>query len=293
MKARIEITEKRIRVLLSEAEELDRAGRAEEARERVKKAEALREKLAELHQRIEGSRPEKVHPQEARELEEILHGLELGMEALERLGRREELEILQQVARLLRAHDDIELVLVEAHTGRIGDLATNMQLSRARARAATDALVKLGIDRARLAPAGFGGTRPMDLADDTLNYRVEFVISSRSKRPNSVAHSELQAKETTIDVVLQSSRPLDPGKVTAHADGDQVLYVKVPGLDAAEEQLVARDQQVVRAFLLPDAEQASGAIIRIRYLNPVPDDMTTRVRVMVTGNRMRISFPRE
>jgi hypothetical protein len=107
----IEQAEKRIEMLLAEAEELQRAGRVEEAERHRREAQELREKLrAHLAERERG-------PRDAKELEKILAGLEHGLEALRRLGgheeARERLELaMRDVRRELEArarrHDERE-----------------------------------------------------------------------------------------------------------------------------------------------------------------------------------------
>lgn len=87
--------------------------------------------------------------------------------------------VLKEIAALLAKNPAWKLD-VEGHTDNIGTDAHNLALSKARAEAVTAALVsEYGIDAARLAPAGFGATRPVE-SNDTLagrarNRRVELV----------------------------------------------------------------------------------------------------------------------
>lgn len=85
--------EQQIDTLRREAEELHEAGQHE-------KAAALRHRAEDLHAKIEQIRAhqERKKAEGRGELEEILHGLECGMVALEKLGRREELKMLERVA---------------------------------------------------------------------------------------------------------------------------------------------------------------------------------------------------
>jgi outer membrane protein OmpA-like peptidoglycan-associated protein len=82
-------------------------------------------------------------------------------------------------ATLLQARPDLRLD-IQGHTDNVGNDATNLTLSRRRAQAVADALVKShGIDRARLGVRGFGASRPVaDNATDAgraQNRRVELV----------------------------------------------------------------------------------------------------------------------
>jgi hypothetical protein len=93
---------------------------------------------------------------------------------------REESEpTLKEIAGLLKKHADWKLG-IEGHTDSIATDSFNLDLSRRRAAAVRDALVKrYGIEAARLTTAGFGESRPKD-TNDTLegrarNRRVELV----------------------------------------------------------------------------------------------------------------------
>jgi OOP family OmpA-OmpF porin len=68
---------------------------------------------------------------------------------------------------------------IDGHTDNSGSSQHNLELSRRRADAVKDELVKLGIDASRLTTRGFGDTKPMDSNDTpegkANNRRVEFV----------------------------------------------------------------------------------------------------------------------
>lgn len=77
----------------------------------------------------------------------------------------------------------IKRVRIEGHTDNQGDKPANLQLSKDRARAVADALVKAGIDASRLEVEGYGDERPiapnLTPRGRELNRRVEFVILER------------------------------------------------------------------------------------------------------------------
>jgi hypothetical protein len=88
----IQQAEKKMHALLREAEELEEAGRRDEA-------ERLRRKADELRAAIERGREHVRRKHERREADEILEGLERGIDALRRLKRHEEAEHLMEIAR--------------------------------------------------------------------------------------------------------------------------------------------------------------------------------------------------
>ncbi|XXF80631.1 OmpA family protein [Myxococcaceae bacterium GXIMD 01537] len=90
--------------------------------------------------------------------------------------------LLAQVLHAIITHD-LKRVRVEGHTDNKGDAATNLQLSRERARAVADHLIKAGIDASRLEVEGYGDSRPvapnLTPRGRELNRRVEFLILER------------------------------------------------------------------------------------------------------------------
>lgn len=93
--------------------------------------------------------------------------------------RPESKPVLDEIAAALGEHADWKLS-VEGHTDNVGTDAHNVDLSSRRAAAVKKALVDTyGIADARLAPAGFGATRPKSTNDTVegraLNRRVELV----------------------------------------------------------------------------------------------------------------------
>jgi outer membrane protein OmpA-like peptidoglycan-associated protein len=86
--------------------------------------------------------------------------------------------VLREITRVLAANPAWTLS-VEGHTDSIGTAASNLDLSQRRAAAVKRALGGLGVAAHRLAPSGFGASRPQD-TNETLegrarNRRVELV----------------------------------------------------------------------------------------------------------------------
>lgn len=68
---------------------------------------------------------------------------------------------LDEVAAKIKAHTDVELVLVTGHTDSIGSEAYNQKLSERRANTVKDYLVSQGVDAARLQAVGKGESEPI------------------------------------------------------------------------------------------------------------------------------------
>ncbi|EPX61112.1 Flagellar motor rotation protein MotB [Cystobacter fuscus DSM 2262] len=92
----------------------------------------------------------------------------------------ESFPILEEVAQELLAHEEIQRVLVEAHTDARANDAYNYDLSRRRAVSVQNFLLDSGIAVERVCSAGFGRSRPLTANDSeanmALNRRVEFTI---------------------------------------------------------------------------------------------------------------------
>jgi large repetitive protein len=88
--------------------------------------------------------------------------------------------LLKQVASVLRANPQIELLRVEGHTDNKGNDASNLRLSQRRSDTVRAFLIREGIAAERLDAMGFGETRPVDnnktAAGRENNRRVEFNI---------------------------------------------------------------------------------------------------------------------
>ena len=87
---------------------------------------------------------------------------------------------LDHAAQLMNDNPDIK-VSVEGHTDSVGSDAYNEELSKRRAKAVFDYLVRQGIDSSRLTPAGYGESRPAATNDTkegrAQNRRVDLVVA--------------------------------------------------------------------------------------------------------------------
>ncbi|WP_244239108.1 adventurous gliding motility protein AgmC [Corallococcus carmarthensis] len=93
--------------------------------------------------------------------------------------------ILKQVAAVLRANPQVELLRIEGHTDSQGNDVANLDLSKRRAASVKTFLVNEGIAAERLDSEGFGETKPVDTnntpAGRENNRRVEFNIVKMGK----------------------------------------------------------------------------------------------------------------
>ncbi len=92
-------------------------------------------------------------------------------------------KILDEVALALKDNAQIKKVRVEGHTDSVGDDSKNLKLSQNRANSVMSALLKRGIDPARMEAVGFGETKPIasnsTSAGKAENRRTEFNIADQ------------------------------------------------------------------------------------------------------------------
>jgi outer membrane protein OmpA-like peptidoglycan-associated protein len=88
--------------------------------------------------------------------------------------------LLRQVAQVIKANPQLELIRVEGHTDDKGEDGANLVLSRSRAEAVRDRLIMEGIDAGRLDAVGYGEAKPIASNKTNKgreqNRRVEFTI---------------------------------------------------------------------------------------------------------------------
>jgi OOP family OmpA-OmpF porin len=98
--------------------------------------------------------------------------------------------LLDEVAKVMKDHPEVELVEVAGHTDEQGSAAANAKLSQARAQAVVDALVNLGVPAARLRAQGFGGWCPLapehTPAAWEKNRRAELKVMKKDGAPTGV-----------------------------------------------------------------------------------------------------------
>lgn len=110
-------------------------------------------------------------------MQEAIRGIQF--ETGKAVIKKESLPILDNVAALMERHPEYKLS-IEGHTDSQGDDASNLDLSKRRAKAALDYLVKDGVDASRMRSEGYGETKPLGdnstAAGRAKNRRVEFNI---------------------------------------------------------------------------------------------------------------------
>jgi OmpA-OmpF porin, OOP family len=89
-------------------------------------------------------------------------------------------QILSEVAQALKDNQQIKKIRIEGHTDSVGNDATNLKLSDARANSVMSALIKLNVDPSRMEAVGYGETKPIasnsTSAGKAENRRTEFNI---------------------------------------------------------------------------------------------------------------------
>ncbi|SEK93153.1 Outer membrane protein OmpA [Stigmatella aurantiaca] len=97
--------------------------------------------------------------------------------------QRRSYKLLDQVAKLLKEHPEMENITIEGHTDNVGKPEANLRLSQHRAEAVKDYLARKGVAPQRLEAKGYGQERP--IAPNTTskgratNRRVEFLTTTR------------------------------------------------------------------------------------------------------------------
>lgn len=93
--------------------------------------------------------------------------------------QRKSYAVLDNVAKIMNENPSYKLE-IKGHTDNTGNEAKNLQLSKDRAAAAKEYLIKKGVESSRLSSEGFGVTQPRadnkTAAGRKLNRRVEFTI---------------------------------------------------------------------------------------------------------------------
>ncbi len=102
-------------------------------------------------------------------------------------------QLLNEVADVLIKNPQIRTVRVEGHTDNRGGAQKNLELSRARARAVVEYLVKQGLDSARLESEGYGASQPLvpniTPANRTKNRRVTFrILDAHAVEPLKISN---------------------------------------------------------------------------------------------------------
>ncbi len=102
---------------------------------------------------------------------------------------------IEKLARILNRYNDTNLV-IEGHTDTIGREIDNQLLSERRAESVSALLKAYGVSGSRLAPVGYGETRPISTNETEggrkLNRRVEVVISANENLKRQIDSGELK-----------------------------------------------------------------------------------------------------
>lgn len=83
--------------------------------------------------------------------------------------------ILVEIYDVLSSNPNIEELVIECHTGVMGDEKKNLELSNNRAMEIRNRLISMGIDSKKLLAIGYGSSKPIS-NDDSKNKRVTFIV---------------------------------------------------------------------------------------------------------------------
>ncbi len=110
-------------------------------------------------------------------LERALHGIKF--RSAKSIILKRSYPILNNIADIMKVNPAYKLK-IQGHTDSYGSDASNMQLSKDRAQAVKDYLIKQGVESSRLSSAGFGETKPIASNKTSKgraeNRRVEFIL---------------------------------------------------------------------------------------------------------------------
>ena len=207
-------------------------------------------------------------------------------------------DLLNQVAGLLRDHPEIERLVVEGHTDRVGDAVANKALSEGRASAVRDWLVtREGIQASRVQAWGFGDTRPIDLgtSDDAnaRNRRVEFRVERKVNPPATLLQISVVPTPDSIEVHVPSSRPIDPITVGFElASKDTVLIIRLPGTISERYWINGMvDSRLRRGLVHPSVESNEATEVRIWFNGRVQRTSIKAAQVYAEPDGLRIELP--
>ena len=97
------------------------------------------------------------------------------------------LPLLDAVAKVIAAHQELKLVRIEGHTDNQGSPGTNRKLSKARAEAVRRYLIEHGVAEERLEAKGLGPDKPIapnkTPTGRATNRRVEFTVVQPDAEP--------------------------------------------------------------------------------------------------------------
>lgn len=110
--------------------------------------------------------------------------------------------ILDEVAKIMKDHKEIELVEIEGHADHQGDAKQNVTLTDNRAKSVVEALVKRGVEKNRLTSKGYGEYCPIEQGDTPAaheaNRRVVFKILKHNGKATNVATGCAEAEKKGI-----------------------------------------------------------------------------------------------
>ncbi len=104
-------------------------------------------------------------------------------------------ELIENIANVMKKHDDIDFVEIAGHASNEGDEFYNRNLTKRRARAVMEALSAIGVERNRMRAVGYGYYCELEPGNHEVNRRVEFKILRRNGKDTNVKSGGCEAAE--------------------------------------------------------------------------------------------------
>ena len=197
--------------------------------------------------------------------------------------------ILDAIASIMKDNAHVRRVEVAGHTDNEGSDTSNMKLSKRRAAAVREYLVKKGIDANRLSSQGYGETQPRDSNRTTFgranNRRVEFRILEQEQRKTTERSIAADAEYSLLNVLTPDAVS---GWTPIYVDGELLPHrapierlLIAPGRHTIEirgegfgwtEQIESRLGQMA-TILIPDSALNSTQVDNVEtpILSPTND----------------------
>ncbi len=168
-----------------------------------------------------------------------------GDAVLTEFAKRELLKILDKIATL----DETTKIKIVGYTDNIGDKASNIELSRARADSVKEFFVRHGISEDRIATDGEGPENPIASNDTeqgrSLNRRVEIYAYGLKVQPNEESYIEDYIIKDRLSDLQKTVAMLDALESMGHSKNDKIgQEVWKPGFF----KIAQRDREVRRIY---------------------------------------------
>ncbi len=108
---------------------------------------------------------------------------------------------------------------------------------------------------------------------------------------NRLTSVDFSATGDYLEFSFQADQPVAESRLSARADGN-VLVFRFDELVAKRRWIKIRDKQVKRTLVHPSREMDKVSYFRVRFFEPVTDEVVRNIRVRQDGNRLIAAVPR-